>query len=97
MLIKNIKIWVTKDTQKYDFLKKCMFPDLLLYTIWKLRLRASKWCATRPWDFLWPKRRNHLYVEKAYHPNPKLYAFLGAEHTKNKLSSGLLDKSVALR
>ena len=30
MLIKNIKIWVTKDTQKHDFLKKRMSPDLLL-------------------------------------------------------------------
>ena len=51
MFIKNIEIWVAKDAQKPDFLKKRMSPDLLLYTIWKLRLRASKWCATRLWDF----------------------------------------------
>ena len=51
MLIQNIEIWVTKDTWKPDFLKKHMSPSLLLYAIWKLRLRASKLCATRLWDF----------------------------------------------
>ena len=64
MLIKNIEIWVTKDTQKPDFLKKCMSLDLLLYTIWKLRLRASKWCATCLWDFfLTETKESPLYIQ----------------------------------
>ena len=59
---KILNFWVSNDTQKLNFLKMCLFSDLLLYTIWKVRLRALEWCQLCLWDFFWPKQRNHLYV-----------------------------------
>ena len=48
MLIKNIKIWVTKDTQKHDFLKKRLSPDLLLYTLSEAEIESFKMVCNMP-------------------------------------------------